>query len=229
MANITITALDPESSLYGGDHIFEDALVHFAGEDTYAPGTILARRHTAADSYVGVITGTGTRVATMTAPDGKLKAGAYSLLAESLTSGAGRWKMTDPDGQVAQYTTLAAGDNLFFDSLGVFVDIADSGTAYVTNDTVAFTVVTASGYRLFAVGGANGSGVPAAVLAHELYKSGSGTLNTKVCVGGKFRKHKLIIDADGDADNLTADHIDQLRQRGIYVLTVQDLSVLDNS
>lgn len=229
MANITITPLDPESSLYGGDHVYEDALVYFAGEDTFAPGTILARRHTAADSYAGTITGTGTRAATLTAPDGKLKVGAYTLLAASLTSGVGRWQLTDPDGQVAQFTTLAAGDNLFFDSLGVFVDIEDSGTNYVTNDTVAFTVVAASGYRLFAVGGANGSGIPAAILTHELYKSSSGTLNTKVCIGGKFRKHKLIVDADGDAENLTADHIDQLRQRGIYVLTVQDLSVLDNA
>jgi hypothetical protein len=229
MSNITITQPIDLGSVIYSEPVHEDDSLYFSAEDTFVEGTLLARRHTSADSYAGVITGTGTRVATLSAPAGKLKVGAYTLVAGTLTSGVGSWTLTDPDGQSAQYTTAAATGNLFFPGLGVFVDIADTGTNFVTADSVAFTVADGSGYRPFSPSGGNGSQYPAAVLTYEAYKASSGSLPIRALVGGKVRKERLIIDADGDGDNITQAHVDALRANGIFALSVRDLSVLDNA
>ena len=70
MSNITITNLDP-SAIAMGPVDGEEALIAFPGADTYVKGTLLGRKVTSADSYTGVITGTGTHETIMTARAGR--------------------------------------------------------------------------------------------------------------------------------------------------------------
>lgn len=218
------TNIDIGTSLIEG-RVFEDVTVTFAGADTFVDGTIMARKSSAADTYTGVITGTGTRVAVLSAPQGRMRAGTYTLVAGTLASGVGRWTMTAPDGKTEVYTALAATENLSFPSLGVLVDINDSGTNYVTADSVVFTVVAGGKMVPFAVAGANGAQYPAGVLTYDLTKSGSGDLAARVLVEGIVRKERLVIDA-GTA--VTSVHLDALRATGITAESCAQLGRYDN-
>lgn len=82
---------------------------------------------------------------------------------------------------------------------------------------------------LFAKGGStNGNGIPKAILTYEVSRTGAGDVAVRACVGGTFRKDKLIIDADGDDSNIDAAVLDQLRDYGIFAEDVTELNTLDN-
>ncbi len=221
---MAITNID-NSTLFLSDAVFEETTLNFAGEDTFVAGTILARKHTSADSYVGTITGTGTRVTTLSAPQGKLKVGAYTLVAGTLSSGVGSWTLTDPDGVSAQFTTASASANLHFAGLGVFVDIADTGTNYATADSVAFTVAAGSGFQVFNPAGGNGAQYPKAILTYEASKATAGAIPARVLTTGQVRDDKLVI--DGGA-SVTAAIRDSLRSSGITPVVVTSFTGLDN-
>lgn len=82
---------------------------------------------------------------------------------------------------------------------------------------------------LFVKGGStNGNGVPKAVLTYEVTAAGAGDVPVRACIGGTFRKDKLIIDADGDDSNIDAPVLDQLRDYGILAESVSELNIQDN-
>lgn len=82
---------------------------------------------------------------------------------------------------------------------------------------------------LFVKGGvANENGIPKAVLAEELVFAGAGDLPARPMVQGEVRTGDLIIDADGDATNIDAAVLDQLRDYGIVGLSTTQLAELDN-
>jgi hypothetical protein len=82
---------------------------------------------------------------------------------------------------------------------------------------------------LFVKGGAtNENGIPKAVLTQELIATGAGDLPARPLVGGQVRSGDLIIDSDGDASNIDAAVLDQLRDYGIVGLPTQQLAELDN-
>ena len=82
---------------------------------------------------------------------------------------------------------------------------------------------------IFVKGGStNGNGIPKAVLTYELTAAGAGDLPARVAVAGKYRKEKLIIDADGDDSNIDAAVIDQLRDYGLTPVDVTELNIQDN-
>jgi hypothetical protein len=229
MTNVTTTNLDPRTVALGPvDGV--DALVAFSGEDTYAKGTLLGRLVTSATSYVGTITGTGTRVATLVARAGKsMKVGAYSIVAGTLTSGVGTWTMTDPDGQTATYTTVAAGGDLSFPALGVDVTIADTGTNYVTADSVAFTVAAPTGkpvYAPFVATGSNGLQNPSAVLLDALSATEASNVLARPVVRGDVNRNLLVIDAGG---SITEDIVEKLRTNGIFAHSTKELASYDNT
>lgn len=221
---MTITNIDTGTSLIEG-RVFEDVAVTFSDEDTFVDGTILARKASAADSYAGVITGTGTREATISAPNGRLEVGAYALTAVSLSSGVGRWSLAAPSGKSEEYTTLAATEDLVFPALGVAVEIADTGTNYVTNDTVAFTVVAGSKMVPCALDGENGAQYPVAVLTYELTKDSAGDKAARVLVDGVVRSERLVLDG---GSTVTATVRDALRAAGVSSESCAQLGNYDN-
>lgn len=229
MPNVVTEHLDPRPVALGPVDGVE-ALVAFAGADTYAKGTLLGRKVTSADSYVGAITGTGTRVPTLTARPGKtLKVGTYTLTAGTLTSGAGAWTMTDPDGQTQTYTTSAAGEDMEFPNLGVDVAIADTGTNFATSDEVEFTVLAASGKPLYAPyspTGTNGAANPNAVLLDALTRASAGNEPARPIVRGDVNLDLLVIDGGG---SVGLDTIDKLRVNGIYPWKAGELGKYDNT
>lgn len=82
---------------------------------------------------------------------------------------------------------------------------------------------------LFVKGGVtNENGIPKAVLTTELEATGAGDLPARVMVTGEVRTQKLVIDADGDATNVDAVVLDQLRDYGIIGRSTTQLGELDN-
>lgn len=74
----------------------------------------------------------------------------------------------------------------------------------------------------------NENGIPKAVLTYDVTAAGAGDEAVRACVGGKVRKERLIIDADGDGSNIDDAVLDQLRDYAIIPIDVQKLNILDN-
>lgn len=101
-------------------------------------------------------------------------------------------------------------------------DVFAAGTI-LARDSISLKLV------LFVKGGStNENGIPKAVLTQELEFTGAGDLTVKVLVGGQVRTSHLIIDADGDASNIDAAVLDELRDYGIVGLSTTQLAELDN-
>jgi len=101
-------------------------------------------------------------------------------------------------------------------------DVFAAGTI-LARDSVSLKLV------LFEKGGStNENGIPKAVITHDLEFTGAGDLPAKVMVGGQVRTNHLIIDADGDASNVDAAVLDELRDYGIVGLSTTQLAELDN-
>ena len=81
----------------------------------------------------------------------------------------------------------------------------------------------------FVKGGvANENGIPKCMTTVDVVTAGAGNVPLRALVGGKVRKDKLIINADGNGTNVDNAVIDQLRDFGILAEDSQDLSMLDN-
>lgn len=81
----------------------------------------------------------------------------------------------------------------------------------------------------YVIGGAtNQNGIPKAVLTYEVTATGAGDVPIRAFVDGDVRKPRLIVDADGDGDNITEAILDQLRDYGINSVDSDSLSLLDN-
>lgn len=81
----------------------------------------------------------------------------------------------------------------------------------------------------FVVGGAEGRGVPLAILTYDVTATAAGDEAIRAGVSGKFRKERLVIDADGSDVNITNNIIDQLRDYGLVPVNVDELNIADNS
>ena len=80
----------------------------------------------------------------------------------------------------------------------------------------------------FAPGGANGTGVPRAVLSYDVEGGEAADVAVRPLVAGEVRAQRLIIHADGDGSNVDNTVLDLLRETSIIPLSVTDRSVLDN-
>lgn len=74
----------------------------------------------------------------------------------------------------------------------------------------------------------NENGIPKAVLTYEVVAAGAGDIAIRDMVSGKLRAERLVIDADGDASNIDAKVLDQLRDFALVSIDVQELNILDN-
>jgi len=235
MANKVVTNVDIYSIALANEELQDDTVL-FAAADTFVKGTIMARKLVSDTVPVTPDVGnTGTFTLAVVANAAKtLKAGTWTLVAGTLSSGLGPWTLTDPEG-AAQTVTTAGGvntDDLNFANLGLTVTVTDpgSGTEFATGDSATFVVSAQSGTPLvpFSPTGVNGAQTPKALMTYEITKSGSGSLAVRALVKGKVNKSRLVIDEDGDGDNVTAVIVDQLNDVGIVAVPVQQLAVLDN-
>jgi len=74
----------------------------------------------------------------------------------------------------------------------------------------------------------NENGIPKAIVTYDVVAAGAGDVAIRAGVSGKYRKERLVIDADGDASNVDDVVIDQLRDYGLVAIDVQELGILDN-
>jgi hypothetical protein len=82
---------------------------------------------------------------------------------------------------------------------------------------------------LFVKGGStNQNGIPKAILTYPVVATGAGDVRVRVAVAGKFRRNKLIIDADGTGANIDAAVLDQLRDYSLVPIDVTELNIVDN-
>lgn len=234
MSNMTITNIDTGSvELEGGK--FRDELLAFAGADTFAKGTLLARRAVALAPVISAITRAGTSDGTVTAAavvhGSKVpKVGAYVLTCIAAVANGGIWKLVDPNGElVAPYLamTVGAGAATTFEVDGLSFVITDGANNFEVGDTCTITVAADGKLVPFAADGAGGAQFPLAVLTYAVTRSGAGNEPVRVLVAGEVKKERLIIDADGDGDNITAAILDQLRAAGIVATSVAQLGDYD--
>lgn len=230
MSNITITNNDPRHVALGPVDGVE-ANVVFGGEDTFVKGTLLGRKTTSADIYLGVVVGTGVKTINLTALAGQsMKPGAYVLTVGDVTAGVGPATLVDPDG-ISAAVTLAVSGAHDVPSLGVTFDITAGGTELDDADTVTFTVVAASGTELYApflATGVNGLQNPNGILLDDLVATGAGNVAARVVVAGKVNRALFVIDADGDDSNVTLAIIEQMRVNGLFPVSSTELGVYDN-
>lgn len=234
MANITINTNDLTGVVFF-DPVYRKDTIAFPGADTYAEGTILARRQvataiTAAADAGNTGDGTCTAATVVTGPVVPL-VGAYNLECIAAATNGGTFKLEDPNGmRVATdlVMTAGAGTATVFEVAGMTFTVTDAATDFVAGDKFSLTVAADGDLVVFASDGVGGAQIPVAVLTYEIVQTGAADESASVMVGGKVRKDKLIIDADGDDSNVTAVVLDQLRSYGIIAVDVTELNIRDN-
>lgn len=77
-------------------------------------------------------------------------------------------------------------------------------------------------------GSTNENGIPKAVLTYEVVSTGAGDVSIRDMVSGSVRAPRLVIAADGDASNIDAAVLDELRDYSLISIDVQELNILDN-
>lgn len=232
MANITITTCDQSPSCILKNPEYREDTLLFGAADTWVVNTILARK-LVNDTIAAAITGTGVwTVAGSTHASRTLQVGDYVCTAGTLSSGVGTWTMVAPDEQHEQFTTTAASDDLEFPNLGITITVTDPGseTNFVTGDIVTATVAAQTGTPLLAydIDGTNGAQVPVAILPYGVTVTAGGSVACSALVGGVIRQDKLVIDADGDATNVSDHVMDLLANAGFTTQLNTDVSTLDN-
>ena len=112
----------------------------------------------------------------------------------------------------------------FRDALLTFAGAATAlaGTI-LARDSVSLKMVP------YVIGGVtNENGIPKAVLTYDVVAAGAGDESIRDMVSGSVRAERLIVDADGDASNITEAILDQLRDYSLVAIDVQELNILDN-
>lgn len=92
---------------------------------------------------------------------------------------------------------------------------------------LARSVANPAKFLIYVKGGAaDGNGIAAAVLGYEVEKStaGSGDIPVRPMVSGTVNKRRLVIDADGNSNNVDGVVMDALRARGFTVTDVSQAS-----
>lgn len=231
MSNITITNNDLGNVILEGAD-FRDELIKFLGLDTFVAGTILARQEVVLAVANGVDTGTGDGTATViTVVPGTVVpiAGAYVLTCTTAVATGGIFQLTDPNGAIiASDLIMALATPTTFEAGGLSMLLTVGAADWIVGDIFTITVVADGDLVPFVVAGAGGAQIPLAILTFDISVTGAEDVSSRVAVVGKFRKERLVIDADGDASNVDNAVIDALRVHGLTPIDVQELNILDN-
>jgi hypothetical protein len=82
---------------------------------------------------------------------------------------------------------------------------------------------------LFVAGGnSNENGIPKCVLTYEVVATEASDVPVRVLVAGTVNRNRLVIDADGDASNVTDAVADKLRDYHIVAVEVSQIGRYDN-
>jgi hypothetical protein len=114
---------------------------------------------------------------------------------------------------------------------GVFRDetINFAGADTLVAGTVLARSIATQKLIIYAKGGStDGNGVPRAVLTYPITVAGAGDVRARVLIGGRVKKERLVLDADGNDSNIDGVVVDLLRAQGITPVNSQQLSTLDN-
>jgi len=212
-----------------GDNVYQSVILQSPGSDTYAKGTLLARKDVS-DTISIAYTRQGSSTFTAVGSSLKrktLKAGDYTVTAGTLSSGVGRWTCSDPDGNTEAFTTLANTDDLVFTAMGLKLTISDpgSGTEFDTGDVIKATVAADGDVVIYDPDGSGGAQTPVGVLPYAQTVAGS-DLAASMITGGRVNKNRLVID---DGTTVSDVHVNLLKQSGIYAVDQDDLSTVNNS
>lgn len=231
--NLTITNVDVGSVIWETGE-FRDDLLTFGGAGTVLEGTILARK-AVADAVVaaaGSNTGDGTVTLTTVAAGQVVPiVGAYVLTVTTAVANGGIFNLVDPNGAIVASglaMDVGAGAATVFDVAGLEFTVTDAGTDFIVGDSFTLTVAADGNLVPFATDGAGGAQIPKTVLTYDVTATGAGDESVRDMVSGKLRAERLIIDADGDASNIDAAILDQLRDYTLVSIDVQELNILDN-
>lgn len=213
---------------------FRDDLLTFAGASTVIAGTILARKAVAdavtASAFVG--TGDGTLTLATVVPGLVVPVpGIYTLTCTAVVTNGGVFALTDPNGAIVAAglsLTVGAGAATVIETAGLQFTVTDGGTDFVIGDAATLTVAADGKLVPYAIAGAGGAQVPKAILTYDVTATGAGDEAIRDMVSGVVRAEKLVIDADGDASNITDAILDQLRDYTLVTIDVQELNILDN-
>jgi hypothetical protein len=112
----------------------------------------------------------------------------------------------------------------FMDGLLTF-----AGAATVLEGTILARDSVSGKFVPYVIGGVtNENGIPKAVIRFEVTAAGAGDEPVRVLIDGEVDRNRLVVDADGDASNITDAILDELRDYGIVSRDVKQLSALDN-
>jgi len=231
--SITITNNDSREVALGGEK-FRDELLVFAAADTFAKGTLLARQKVAtAITPTGPVgTGNGTlTLVTVTASPDVPKVGNWVLRNTAAVANGGVWRLEDPDGAIVATgltMTPGAGGATAFEVAGLAFTLTDGSTDFAAGDTFTMPVVADGKVVPFNPAGAAGAQVPTGVLTYPVTRTSGGNEPVRMLTGGDVDKGMLIIDVDGDGDNITNAILDQLRNVGIFAVDRAQLNRIDN-
>jgi hypothetical protein len=233
MANISSTTVDLSSVVLEAREFINDTL-SFPQADDYLEGTIVSRLDDALAVTASAVSGGGNgTVSAATVVEGPVVplVGVYTLTNVLAVTNGGKWKLVDPNGAIVAddlEQTVGAGAATVFEVGGLQFTITDGGTDFSLGATATLTVAASGKLVVYAPGGAGGTQNPIGILTYTASRASAGDLAVRVLVTGVVDQDRLIIDADGNANNITAAIRDRLRRIGIIPQKVQELSTLDN-
>lgn len=213
-----------------GDNVYQNVTLQFPGADTYAAGTIMARKDIS-DTIGIAYTRAGTSTYTVVASchtSVSLELGAYVVTAGTLTTGYGPWTAVSPvTGKSETITTTADTDHLVFTMLGLTLTVtAGGGTTWDTGDVITATAAADGDTVIYDPDGKGGAQIPKSVLPYARTTTGAEDVAGNVIVGGRVNKNRLVID---DTTTVDDTHVKMLQDVGIHAIDQDDLSFLDNT
>ncbi len=212
-----------------GNNEHQRVTLQFPQADTYAKGTIMARKinadtptiaYTRADDSTSTVV--GSPYANMT-----LEAGAYTITAGTMTAGVGTWTAVAPSGKHEQFTSTASDDNLEFPNLGLYLTTTEAGTPskWDTGDIITATVVADGDTVIYDPDGSNGAQVPTGVMPAAKTVTAQSDVPFDIIISGLVNQNRLVID---DGTTITETHLALLKDIGIIPIDQDELSTVDN-
>lgn len=233
MANMTVSNIDLGSVVIEGG-IWNDGILSSAAAHDYLEGTILARQTDALTVTASAVSGGGNGTVTAASVDvGPIVplVGVYTLTCVAAIANGGKWKLTDPNGEIVAddlEMTVGAGAATVFKVGGLVFTITDGGTDFSAGATATLTVAASGKLVAYSPSGAGGAQKPVGILTYPVSKPSASDITVRVFVRGLVDRKRLVIDADGNDSNITDAILDELRKMGITTDKVTQLSTLDN-
>jgi len=214
------------------DPKYEDAILTFAGAETWERGVIMAKALVSAGAITPNVGNAGDGTATLfsLAPGGPPMPGNWNLecILAGVTHG-GRFKLEDPEGnQVGGDLNMSdvAGDTLLVSGGGIEVLLTDGATNFVAGDKFSLAVTDLEGKWVPWVKNAfDGSGQAMGVLPRTESATGAEDQYRRMLIGGEVHFLKLSVQAGG---TVPQEAIGQLRDFTIHTTQGVRTDILDN-